>query len=60
MAISAGVKGSGPVPPRVDAPVFGIGTNAPGSVGRVNVADPGIALYSVEVKYRLRYPNCPP
>ena len=60
VVMSVAVKGSGPVSPRVDTPTFCIGTNKHGSVGRVNGAAPWILLYSAVVKYKLKYPSCPP
>ena len=57
--MSAAVNGSGPVPPRVDIPIFCVGTNKPGSVGRVNGAVPYIVLYSAAVKYKRKYPSFP-
>ena len=50
VAISAAVNGSGPVPPLVATPVFCVGTNKSGSVGRANGAAPCIVLYSAAVK----------
>ena len=58
--MSVVVSGSAPVLPRVDIPEFSDGTNIPGSVGRMNARAPGVELYSSAVRYKLKYPSCPP